>query len=63
LKSTSNINNLHKFMRHLGEASARLTGKALGMKLSEHFIFVKSVLLVDQDRKTCIKTIREVAIA
>jgi hypothetical protein len=32
-KNPININNLHKILGHCGEASARLTGKALGYKV------------------------------
>jgi hypothetical protein len=32
-----NVNNLHKILGHCGEASARLTGKALGYKVIGKF--------------------------
>jgi hypothetical protein len=36
-KNSINVNNLHKILGHCGEASARLTGKALGYKVIETF--------------------------
>jgi hypothetical protein len=32
-KNTVNVNNLHKFLGHCGEATARLMGKALGYEV------------------------------
>jgi hypothetical protein len=32
-KNSINVNNLHKILGHCGEASARLTGKALGYEV------------------------------
>jgi hypothetical protein len=36
-KNSINVNNLHKILGHCGEASARLTGKALGYKVNGTF--------------------------